>query len=1233
MRSEGWKSWGDAQRTAGSSLVRSPPVGPDLVAHKGSVALTQHTRLAHIRPFPVMVATPPASGGFSYAQAAKGRLPQTLSQTSSSKVVSGTTTPATGVVSETSAKSNWADDVEATLPTKAADPPSPAPVPVKRPQSKDTEVDRTAHKAEETKPRSAPSDLMTPDLAVSPSVSTNNADDALSAHKGSSSETTWDTKSQVSEPAWIAERKERQGSAPNSEATVTDGRKKPDWTESVELTKPVVLQEAPLPTVNPWQKRAQEAKSRGVTTSLKPAPVPHRAPLSYRENDRPATDPRRRQGPTTAGAMHSTTAAPTGDDQGKSAPLLGKRITDTRVNGWQGPKPAAVTAQSDYPPPHLARAGHVAERKAPTAMTNGGASPTKDDTAWPTPESAKEIERKEVPEKDTDKDTEEKRDEDAASATKRKKQEWKVMPVVPTVIWETQAMNEQRERRPRIPGTGERGARGGSGPRGRGGYRGGAANGIATGDRMAARANPSSGAPDEVATGYQNRFAMDRDGSSVVDASAVGDNTSPSDTQLPRSFSAQTVGTVVHNETAPTSTSAPSSSSKPVGDGRFRSSKKSSPEKTGDEVLVKIVSRHGPTAGHADETRDMPRSTPRGGGSASRGYQSDGRKESRHHEHSRDPHVPRGGKRNGRGRGGSGQARDLANGHPGPAYNGGALSPEYTTGGFYLAGPLSPGPHAARGGQSMGFGHPGASRGSPWSSRGNIRSQSIPILEPYRGYQQMVYSATQPQFPVLPPYSPAMYEAHAYSLMPGVVVPPQPTDPNVTLGLIAAQLEYYFSMDNLLKDMFLRKHMDSQGFVFLDVVANFNRMKQLTDDRTLLKSMCPYVESIELRIGEDGKERLRCRANWDRFVLPMEQRFESAQSEGPKHLETMERTPFVPAAISGSFRAMTMPRTDNRSHDGQPAMNADIPHFTPGAGYAEGDNEGVNGDEGRGRWAKTVASNGAGFQEQHPVPSESAGDLEPDAFPDDQVSVLTVVTKVDPQRIPFHSASSRTFSNGSIDCRSIFNEMDKPDATTPGPASGEPRTNGDGAPMLSRHVSPDKTRSPDAGLSADMPIFWVKDQEVSTDNLPDGLGSEPYVQLRLKALRQREQASTGTCPYDLDVLYQFWCHFLLRNFNNGMYSEFTHYARADAADRSSPTGLQSLVKFYSQSLSSTQIIRDRVARDYVALATDEPRHLDGAAFKSLRSAWRNGALNLKNRKKLADVMPPSLKAALDKSES
>jgi la-related protein 1 len=45
--------------------------------------------------------------------------------------------------------------------------------------------------------------------------------------------------------------------------------------------------------------------------------------------------------------------------------------------------------------------------------------------------------------------------------------------------------------------------------------------------------------------------------------------------------------------------------------------------------------------------------------------------------------------------------------------------------------------------------------------------------------------------------------------------------------LLVNQIEYYFSMDNLCKDIFLRSKMDDQGFIPISVIANFNRVSTL----------------------------------------------------------------------------------------------------------------------------------------------------------------------------------------------------------------------------------------------------------------------------------------------------------------------------------------------------------------------------------------------------------------------
>jgi la-related protein 1 len=96
--------------------------------------------------------------------------------------------------------------------------------------------------------------------------------------------------------------------------------------------------------------------------------------------------------------------------------------------------------------------------------------------------------------------------------------------------------------------------------------------------------------------------------------------------------------------------------------------------------------------------------------------------------------------------------------------------------------------------------------------------------------------------------------------------------------------EYYFSVDNLLKDMYLRRRMDSQGFVSLEFIAGFNRIKHLSTDIELIKLVCQQSNVVQYRTGEDGQDRLRRRDGWEQWVLNMADRDAVARNEGPKEL-------------------------------------------------------------------------------------------------------------------------------------------------------------------------------------------------------------------------------------------------------------------------------------------------------------------------------------------------------------
>ncbi|KAI7025030.1 hypothetical protein KC366_g12130, partial [Hortaea werneckii] len=872
-----------------------------------------------------MAAATSSPSGFSYAQAAKGKSPSGNAQ--SNKATSGTTTPGSSSISELTPGGNWADDVEADAKDKPAESQKAGSESNKPAVAKDSAVERAK---QEEKAQTPTSGVSSPDLATSASTTTKD-DESSTAPTNGSSETTWETKSHASEPSWIADRKERQST--KNEHNTKGGKKAKK--EEQPPPKPVILHEAAVPTVNPWLQRKEALGPKPVAQqpAAKPAPKAPQEPAPLKENQRPQVDSRKK--PTAANGLSQSDNDVTKPDGASS-----KRANEAPRPMPQGP----TTGTSD------------SRTSIPSSTTP--ALGVKDETSWPTPVTAQEKERKDATEKESSEKT-----EDAAPAKPKKKKEWQSMLVTPSVIFETP--NIRGRDAPRSA-TSERGGRGGA--RGRGGMRG-AANGGNAGDRSAGKPPYLNGNESNAASSQWTRSDTERDTKAVPVKSREASE-KPQTAQRPDSPAARTPA---GPETTAKDSKMDSDQRKNPNDrvvANAQAQRIASPAKVDG---VSSPSSSGPAVGKAGEAAKPNGNALQDSQSA---RPSDGRKDAKPFENGfREPTFngqPRGGKRNGRGRGGS---REFVNGHHA---NHTFANGDFASTGF--GGPPSSfaGP---RGNHQFGYG--GQGRGG--FSRGNPRSQSIPMDGFYGRFSNGYMPATQP-------YMPGMYE-YGY---PVSALPYQPMfDQQYLMDMVSTQLEYYFSIDNLLKDMFLRRHMDSQGFVLLDVVAGFNRLKQLTQDKEVLKTVCLNSETIEIRVGDDGKERLRRRDGWEQFVMPMEQREPAAQTEGPKVLHRPEKPQlqnFAPPSVRGPQSAFPggQPRFDRAGYPVYPGM----PPYgafasVPEAAYAEM----LGGDDARGRPAKSP-------QRDHDITSfvparpSDEKDLEPDAFPEDQVSALTVVVRV-----------------------------------------------------------------------------------------------------------------------------------------------------------------------------------------------------------------------------------------------
>ena len=227
--------------------------------------------------------------------------------------------------------------------------------------------------------------------------------------------------------------------------------------------------------------------------------------------------------------------------------------------------------------------------------------------------------------------------------------------------------------------------------------------------------------------------------------------------------------------------------------------------------------------------------------------------------------------------------------------------------------------------------------------------------------------------------------------------------------------------------------MDSQGFVFLSVLAKFNRIRQLTQDLDLIRYVCLQSPHIEFRTASDGCDRLRKREGWQQWVLAVEERDPSAQNDGPGQVQQplIQQQPFYDAPHNLDDRQITSPPfTGTYNHHHSDANVLSPMPISPSRTVVNGDMNGAVTSP------SIFAAAGPAFALGPPPlknqEAASTNEYRPaeNTFTDEQVDLLMIVvrkslnnsTQTSP---PFHSATSRTFSNGSIDGRTINDELAK----------------------------------------------------------------------------------------------------------------------------------------------------------------------------------------------------------------
>ncbi|KAL7794544.1 hypothetical protein V8C37DRAFT_409082 [Trichoderma ceciliae] len=214
------------------------------------------------------------------------------------------------------------------------------------------------------------------------------------------------------------------------------------------------------------------------------------------------------------------------------------------------------------------------------------------------------------------------------------------------------------------------------------------------------------------------------------------------------------------------------------------------------------------------------------------------------------------------------------------------------------------------------------------------------------------------------------------AMAPMTAMPFQPQQPywdNMLVPVLKSQVEYYFSIENLCKDVYLRARMDSQGFVPLHFIASFKRVRELSVDIAMVRAVCEVSTELDLVVGEDDIERVRRSQAWESFVLPLQDRDEFAQNHGPIRLTFKNRPSQMPPQFNGmpvpygmasppayathpeapfqqlsdeSIAGQGVNGFSNghvNGHAGASQLSADVPDFSPSGALQLGDQAKTNG--------------------------------------------------------------------------------------------------------------------------------------------------------------------------------------------------------------------------------------------------------------------------------------------------
>lgn len=90
-------------------------------------------------------------------------------------------------------------------------------------------------------------------------------------------------------------------------------------------------------------------------------------------------------------------------------------------------------------------------------------------------------------------------------------------------------------------------------------------------------------------------------------------------------------------------------------------------------------------------------------------------------------------------------------------------------------------------------------------------------------------------------------------------------DPTHVQTALRAQVEHYFSTENLVRDVYLRRRMDIEGYIPCEMLFGFPRVRQMCFS---IEFMLEAVKGSHLLDVDFENEKIRVRGDWKKWLFP-----------------------------------------------------------------------------------------------------------------------------------------------------------------------------------------------------------------------------------------------------------------------------------------------------------------------------------------------------------------------------